>query len=116
MTKKMKNKGNYYNKEKKNKSLEDYKCWIDSSKQPSDFEVTTNFVMNHTQENFDRGRDMSEALRTLINLDTDLRRTTKQVSEADDEVVCDRENIKFEFDHKGESANYHKRMREHEKT
>ena len=65
----MKYKGHYDDKEKKNKSLKDHGCCIGSSKQTCDFEVTTNYIMIQTQENFDSGRDFAEALRIVSPLD-----------------------------------------------
>ena len=58
-TKNMRNKGN---EKDKNKSLEDYKCQIGSSKQALDFEVTTKSIINYIQEAFDSGKDVSKAL------------------------------------------------------
>ena len=34
-----------------------------------------------------------------------------QTSEAEDEIMCDRENMKFEVDCKGESSNHRKCVR-----
>ena len=48
-----------------NKSLEGYERCIGSSKQASDFEVTTKFIITHAQEAFDSGEDVAEALRTM---------------------------------------------------
>ena len=56
------NKGN---KNEENKSLEDYEFHIGSSKQASDFEVTTKFIINDMQETFDSGKDIAEALRMM---------------------------------------------------
>ena len=58
----MRNKGN---KKEKNKSLEDYEHCIGSSKQASDFEIITKFIINHVQETFDSGKDVAEALRMM---------------------------------------------------
>ena len=103
---------NKENKEKKKKSLEDYEHYIGSSKQACDFEVTTNYIMNHIQKNFDSGRDIAETLRTLSPLHTDTWRPRMQVSEIEDESVRDRENREFELDYVDESADYRKSARE----
>ena len=58
----MRSKGYCNHKEKKNTHLEDYEHIIGPSEQARDFEVITNCVMDHTQENLDSGRDFSEAL------------------------------------------------------
>ena len=100
----MRNQGNYYDKDKKKKSLEDCACCMGSSKQSSEFEVKTKFIINYVQDNFDSGRDIAEALRTLNDLDTGLWRPTTQVSEAEDEDVRGRENRELEFDDYRECA------------
>ena len=66
----MRNQKNHNNVEKKKKSLEEYECCVGSSKQTSDFEATTKCTIDHAQENFDSGRDVAEALRTLTDLAT----------------------------------------------
>ena len=72
-TKNITNKGN---KKDKNMSLEDYECCIGSSKQALDFEATTKFIINHIQETFDSGEDITEALRMMNGLNTDEWRPT----------------------------------------
>jgi triphosphoribosyl-dephospho-CoA synthetase len=54
------------NKEpKKEKTIEDYFFYVGSSKQASDFETTSEFLINHMKKTFDRGNDISEALQML---------------------------------------------------
>ena len=108
----MRNKGN---KNGESKSLEDYEFYIGSSKQASDFEVTTKFIINHTQETFDSGKDIAEALRMMNGQNTSKWKPTLSVSTSEDEHVRDRENREFELDYKGESADYRDRVRECEK-
>ena len=69
MQKNMGNKGNHNDEENMRKSLEDYEHHIVSRKQASDFEVTTNRIINHIQENFESGRGLAESPRALTNLD-----------------------------------------------
>ena len=70
----MKCKGCCNDKGKKNKSLEDCEYYIGSSKQVCEFQVTNNCIIDHVQENFDKGRDITEALRKLSPLDMDMWR------------------------------------------
>ena len=55
---------------KKKKTIEDYFFYVGSSKQASDFETTSEFLINHVKKTFDRGNDIAEALRTLLPQDT----------------------------------------------
>ena len=65
------------NKEvKKKKTIEDYYFYVGSSKQASDFETTSEFLINHVKKTFDRGNDVAEALRVLIPQNTDLWKPT----------------------------------------
>ena len=86
-----------------------------SSKQASDFEVTTKVIINHIQESFDSTKYIAEALRIMNSQSTADWRPTMSVSTSEDEATRDRENRELELDYKGKSAYYRKRVREHEK-
>ena len=75
--------------------MEDYECYTCSNKQVSDFEVTTKFIINHVQKNFDSGRDNADALRTLNDLDTYEWKPTNSVRIIEDEALHGRENRYF---------------------
>ena len=94
----MRNKENNNNVKDKNKSLEDYEHHTGSSKQASNFEVTTKFIINHIQEIFDGGKDFAEALRMINGPKTDEWRPTTSVSTSEDEAARDRDNKEFELD------------------
>ena len=111
----MRNEKNYNGKEKKKKSLEDYEHCIGSRKQVYDFEVTINCIIDHAQDHFDRGHDVTASLRIFTDLVSYEWIPTVQASEAEEEAVRDRENRYLELGYKGESADHHKRVREHEK-
>ena len=111
----MRNEKNRNNKEKKKKSLEDYECCTGSRKKASDFEVTTKVIINHIQENFDSGRDVTDALRTLNDLDIDEQMPTISLSAVEDESARDIESRELELDCKGELPDCRKRTRECEK-
>ena len=55
--------------EKEKKSLKDYNYYLGSSKQASDFESTTEFIINHVKKTYNHGRDIAEALKTLEPID-----------------------------------------------
>ena len=94
--------------------MADYECCIGSSKQTSDFEVTTNHIIAHAQDNFESGRDVAGALKTFTDLASDTWMPTMQGSE--DDATRDLEIREFELDCEGESANHRERARDHEKT
>ena len=78
------------NKNDERKTLEDYEFCIGSSKQASDFEVTTKFVINRMQETFDSGKDIAEALRMASGQNTDKWKPTASASTSEDESTRDR--------------------------
>ena len=80
-----------------------------------DFEVTTKLIVNHAQETFDSVKDIAEALRMMNDQDTAKWKPTAWARSSEDESTRGRESREFELDCKGESADYRKRAREHEK-
>ena len=65
--------------DKKKKTIEDYYFYVGSSKQASDFETTSEFLVNHVKKTFDRGNDIAEALRRLIPVNTDAWKPNTQL-------------------------------------
>ena len=51
------------------KSIEDYCFCIGSVNRVSDYDATSQFVMNHEKKTCVRGNDMSEVLRENVKLD-----------------------------------------------
>ena len=45
----------------KKKTIEDYYFYVGSNKQASNFEITSEFVINHIKKTFERGNDVSES-------------------------------------------------------
>ena len=86
----MRNRENNSNKDTK-KSLEDYDHHRGSRKQASEFEATTKVIINHVQENLYRGRNIAEALRMIISLNTDEWMPSISEIPSDDEATRNRE-------------------------
>jgi hypothetical protein len=93
------------------KTVEDYYFYVGSSKQASDYEITAEFVVNHIKKTFDRGNDISEALRTLVRPDTDTWKPTLKMSVDTDTSVKQREDKQFEMEYKAELDQAMKRRR-----
>ena len=77
--------------------MEDYNCHAGSIKQASYFEISTKLITNHAQENFDIGKEIDEALRTMSGPNTDEWRPTMQASTSNDEPARDSESGEFEL-------------------
>ena len=72
--------------------------------------------MNHIKKTYTRGNDISEALRTLKDLETDKWKPILVMSTDTDVDVAKRENRQFELEHKAEYDEYMKRKREYEQN
>ena len=55
--------------EKEKRSLKDHNYYIGNSKQASDYETTTDFIINHVKKTYNHGRDIAEALKALEPID-----------------------------------------------
>ena len=106
-----KNEMNKGSKNGKSKSLEDCEFCAGSSKQASDFEVTTKLIIDHAQEAFDSDKGVAEALRMMSGQGRAKWKPTASVSTSEDESTRDRESREFELDCKGESADHRERVR-----
>ena len=101
-------------KEKAKKSVNDYNYYLGSAKQASDYENTTQFLVNYIQKTFDYGHDMSQALRDLEYPDTDTWKPTLQFSthvgtEPEDDAQREAENKQYEIEFKSMFDSYVKR-------
>ena len=56
-----KRKGRNQGREKLKKELKDYYYYTGSSRQASDYESTTDFIINHIKGNFAEGQDIAES-------------------------------------------------------
>lgn len=67
------------------KGLSDYSYYLGSSKQASDYESTTEFIINHIKKTFDCGQDIATALRELKPVDDMLWKPSLEVSVEQDQ-------------------------------
>ena len=80
-------KGHNPNRKPKPKSVEDYMYYLGSAKQASDYETTTEFLINHIKGEFHYGEDIGNALSALEPYDMEQHEPSLRVStSADDEV------------------------------
>jgi hypothetical protein len=99
---------------KKKKTIEDYFFYVGSSKQASDFETTSEFLINHVKKTFDRGNDIAEALRVLEPQDTDQWKPKLRFSASEDDTIAKQEDRQNEIEFKAELDEYMKRRRMYE--
>jgi hypothetical protein len=62
----------------KKQFVTDFNYYLGSSKQASDYETTTEFLINHIKKLYDYGNDIGTALEKLESVDTVAPKKTKQ--------------------------------------
>ena len=92
------------------KGIEDYHYYLGSATQFSDFEVTTEFVVNHIKKTFEYGNDIGSALKELKPIDTEKWRVSMKFSDSTDAVVRDQENRQYEMEYKSDYEEYKRRV------
>ena len=84
----------------KKKGIDEYNFYIGTSKQASDYEVTSEFIINYIKRTFQHGNDIAESLRTLTLIDTEKWKPNLKASKVDDENIAKLENRQFEIEFK----------------
>jgi hypothetical protein len=99
---------------KKKKTIEDYYFYVGSSKQASDFETTSEFLINHIKKTFDRGNDIAEALRKLEPQSTEQWKPILRFSDSEDVLFAKQEDRQNEMVFKADLDEFMKRKRMYE--
>ena len=105
--------------ERKKKTLTDYNYYLGNSKQASDYEITTEFIINHIKKTYSDGKDIAKALYDLQPINTNTWRPSLEVSliTGDDAVSNaerNAENKEYEMIFKQELSRYSSRMTQYE--
>jgi hypothetical protein len=82
--------------------------WV--SKQASDYETTTEFLVNHIKKTYDYGNDIGSALEELEPLNTVQRKPQMKISAESDESIQRVENRQFEIEFQTDYDIYCKRV------
>jgi hypothetical protein len=71
------------------------------AKQASEFEATTEFLLNYMKQNFEFGNDVAKAITTQEPIITELWKPSLQLSRnADPEIVGENQNLNVEENRK----------------
>jgi hypothetical protein len=92
------------------KSVDDYYYYLGSAKQASDYEMTTEFLINYIKKTFDYGSDIGRALKELKEVDTNPWRPTLNHSSDTDAAIQAIQNKQFEMEFKADYDAYRKRV------
>ena len=91
------------NKSTVKKELKDFNYCLGTSRQATEYEMTTEFIKNHIKKEFDYGNDIATALDNLQEFRiTDLK-PILLISDDEDESIRSQENKQYEFKFKEET-------------
>ena len=91
---------------KKKTTLADYKYYLGSANQASDYEETTTFIINHIKKTYTNGKHIANALKTLTPISFEA--PTLQASTSTDAAVLARETRQYELLYKAELDKFNK--------
>ena len=88
------------------KSAKDWNYYIGSAKQASDFEATTEYLVNHIKETFDYGGDIAMAIVNQEPINTDSWKPKLQKSSDSDPDIKETENEQYKIEFQANFNNY----------
>ena len=108
------------NKNKK-KSLSDHNYYLGSSSQASDYETTTDYIINYIKKTYSEGKDIADALTKLEPPDINLWKPSLQVSvhvgtRPEDDAKRKLEDRQFEIEFKQELSTFTSRKQRYEEN
>jgi len=96
---------------KKKKTIEDYVYYVGSARQASDYEITTEFVINHIRKTYTDGEDIATALETLQDVDVkDWKPQIETSVDLDDQIRATEEK-QYGMEYKMEYDDFMKRKK-----
>ena len=91
------------------KSINDWNYYIGSAKQASEFEATTEFLINYIKQNFEFGNDVAKAITTQEPIITELWKPSLQLSKNTDPEIKEVENQQYTIEFKADYDLYRAR-------
>jgi hypothetical protein len=95
----------------KKKGLSDYVYYLGSAKQASDYEITTEYIINYVKKTYEQSTDIATALKNLEEVDMTPMKPSLQVSLSSTAAVAALEDKQFEMEFKQDYDEYRKRVR-----
>ena len=92
------------------KNIEDYSFYVGTSRQASDFKISSKFIINYIKRTFDRGNDIAESLRTLTLQPTKSWKPKLADSNSTEQKERENENKQNELEFKANLQEYIKRV------
>jgi hypothetical protein len=93
------------------KGLHDYNYYLGSARKASDYEMTTEYIINYIKKTFDYGSDIAQSLKELQDVDTSLWKPTLQQSDdSDDPIKTATVNKQHEVEFQADYDAYQKKL------
>ena len=100
----------------KKKNITDYVYYVGSAKQASDYEITTEYIINYIKKTYDYGIDIGKALESLTETSFDSMKPALRSSSKTDAKELARENKQFEKEFDKDYDAYRKRASQYEQN
>ena len=115
------NKPRFHNNRKKpkdetKKGLKDYTYYVGNNRQATDFETTTEFIINHIKKTYSHGIDIAAALSSMTPVDTSTWKPSLEMSLETDDQLRNNENRQFEIEFKELNSRYLTRLDNYEQN
>ena len=94
----------------KKQFITDFSYYLGSAKQASDYETTTEFLINYIKKLYDYDNDIGSALETLEPVNTSAWKPAMKFSNDEDATVKKNEDRQFEIEFKADYDTYSKRL------
>ena len=115
------NKPQFHNNRKKpkdetKKGLKDYTYYVGNNRQATNFETTTEFIINHIKKTYSHGIDIAAALSSMTPVDTSTWKPSLEMSLETDDQLRNNENRQFEIEFKELNSRYLTRLDNYEQN
>ena len=77
------------------KTITDYNYYVGSTQQASDYNITIEFIINHTEKTYDQGNDIGTSLKDVIPMDENKNKPDLKTSTLIDETLKSTQTEQF---------------------
>ena len=93
------------------KTITDYNYYVGSAQQASDYEITTEFIINHIKKTYDQGNDIGMALKDLIPMDENKNKPDLKTSTLEDTILRSTQTEQYKMEFRADYDEFRKRIR-----
>ena len=93
------------------KTITDYNYYVGSAQQASDYNITTEFIINYIKKTYDQGNDIGTALKDLIPMDENENKLDLKTSTLTDATLKSIQTEHFKMEFRADYDEFRKRIR-----